>query len=757
MMRRIVFLLYLLLPLYLFSEVAFTGLNLSSDNQLLFTAQTFSPDLGDYSTGFQADLYKKTIKQLTFFPESAVLLQNEEQLQIQNRFGVFRTDLNLENITTVDKFSSFINGSEISSGKISKVGASPDGNYLLYLRAVSHAYADLYLFDVKGQKEVKITSRAKLSFSGPGASWSPDSSFFIYEKAGNLYYYSIEQYLGRRLISEDYRKLGTGGITSIQWSSRNYLYYVSGSLVYQILSAEFFTRSLYSDLLKVGEIIGKFPFQFDPAFDSFKISPDGTKILLNKSGQNLFLYYLRSNDYSIGSEVRSLPYLFLPRNTVIKKVLWSSLDLITILTSKIENGEKTTTIYRLDLREESDALVFGKLNDTGINDIIPSTNYTYVALLKDDEVRLKNYARWSDYSSISHIKPLHCLWRGEEELIIAGLERIELVDIKSKKRKLISFSQADSAEYDGKSGKTVITFKSNTSTSSFMLGENGLWDPYFLNDFREESTASDSYRVYSQSLVSGPYNNMIMVRNIVGYGTDPLFAYPENKYEPFPATEKAVNFNSFNHGSRMRRREVALVFNAIDGVEGLTTILNILDEYNLKCTFFINGEFIRRHPAAVKEIADSGHEVGSLFFAYFNMTDSRYIINKDFIKQGLARNEDDYYQATGQDLSLLWHAPYYFVNSEIIAASAEMNYVYIGRDVEPLDWLIIHNEATSTTDLIERIVSLKQPGSIIPIRVGLADDGKTDYLFTDLDLLINSLILLGYEIKPVSELIEHAR
>ena len=74
-------------------------------------------------------------------------------------------------------------------------------------------------------------------------------------------------------------------------------------------------------------------------------------------------------------------------------------------------------------------------------------------------------------------------------------------------------------------------------------------------------------------------------------------------------------------------------------------------------------------PTLVKEIADSGHEVGSLFYAYFNMTDSRFAVDRDFVKGGLARNEDDYFAATGRELSLLWHAPYYIVNSEIIAAA----------------------------------------------------------------------------------------
>ena len=88
---------------------------------------------------------------------------------------------------------------------------------------------------------------------------------------------------------------------------------------------------------------------------------------------------------------------------------------------------------------------------------------------------------------------------------------------------------------------------------------------------------------------------------------------PESSTKRFPTGTKPWIFTQFTHGSRIRRREVSLVFNAIDSVEGLTEILGVPSNYGVRATFFVNGEFIRRHPGAVKEIADSGHEVGSLF------------------------------------------------------------------------------------------------------------------------------------------------
>ena len=73
---------------------------------------------------------------------------------------------------------------------------------------------------------------------------------------------------------------------------------------------------------------------------------------------------------------------------------------------------------------------------------------------------------------------------------------------------------------------------------------------------------------------------------------------------------------------------LALKIRKIDSDAGLSSILRTLREYDITATFFVSGEFIRRHPGAVRDLASSGHEIASLFFAHFNMTDSRFRIDR---------------------------------------------------------------------------------------------------------------------------------
>jgi peptidoglycan/xylan/chitin deacetylase (PgdA/CDA1 family) len=192
-------------------------------------------------------------------------------------------------------------------------------------------------------------------------------------------------------------------------------------------------------------------------------------------------------------------------------------------------------------------------------------------------------------------------------------------------------------------------------------------------------------------------------------------------------------------------------------------VLKTLDQFKVRATFFLNGEFIRRHPEAARELSLTNQEIGSLFFAPIDVSDSRYRIDDDFIRRGLARNEDEYFQATSHELSLLWHAPYYSLAPQIQRAALQAGYQTVGRDMDPLDWVSSQDALRgglpyrSASDMVDWIMEKKQCGSIIPIRLGIPNGGRQDYLFSRLDVLLDALLRRGYSVVPVSVLMEHAK
>jgi peptidoglycan/xylan/chitin deacetylase (PgdA/CDA1 family) len=219
----------------------------------------------------------------------------------------------------------------------------------------------------------------------------------------------------------------------------------------------------------------------------------------------------------------------------------------------------------------------------------------------------------------------------------------------------------------------------------------------------------------------------------------------------------------FGHGLREGLRETALCFDLYDDAAGLPQALDVLNRFGIRATFFMNGEFIRRYPQAARDIANAGHEAASMFFAPINLSDARYRVGADFIVRGLARNEDEYFQATGSELSLLWHAPYFNASAEIAAAALRAGYITVDRDVDPLDWVSRDDAKNlgitqySASAMIDRIMNLKRPGSIIPVRLGLLPGGRRDYLYLRLEVLLDALVRAGYAVVPVSTIIEHAR
>ena len=756
----IVLILFLLLPGFLCSEVTFSDINLSPSNQLLFRATAKLPGIGAYDTLFSAQVSTRAIQQLSYFPEKVALLSNGETLQVQNRFGVFRSVDNFRTLTPITLFPAFIHGAQIQSGKISPIITSYDGEFLLYTKQSSWANGKLVLFDMKLAEELVVSEGVELSLTSPQAIWSPDSRYFIYEKNQQLYYFAIDQYREKRILAENYRKIGDGKMANIRWGRGNDLFYVSHNVVFRLDSRELFTRALYSGFLKIGEIRGKIPFIFDANFDNYWISPDGNKILLNKEGRNLFFYFLQNEDFHTTGSTLSLPYLYLPRNTIIKSIVWAESDIITLLAIGIEKGKTRASVFRLSLKDDGMNMPYVRTDDKDITNIVLSPDEENIATLTADAVEIRDYETWEVVRRITHPQPLHVLWVSDRSFLIAGTFYTEMYDMIREESTLVTISQVDDFgfSYDFKNILAQVQGRVFKYLPDFTAWEEV--EEYAVSDTR---VASASFRVYLEASSRGSYLSMVMVRDVKGFGTQPLFPSEKTEYESFPDQDEKVDFINFVHGSRIRRREVSLVFNAVDSIEGLTFILNTLAEYRLKATFFVNGEIIRRYPAAVREIAESGHEVGSLFYVYFNMTDSRFHVDKEFIKGGLAKNEDDYFVVTGRELSLHWHAPYYFVNSDIIGASKEMNYTYVGRDVDPLDWVIKTETYLSSgiyatsAKLVERILNLKKPGSIIPILVGIGEGNRDDYLFHKLDLLINGLIRLGYTIVPVSTLTEHAR
>lgn len=777
MKRRIAFfVLGLCLSSVAWAELEYRNPDLGKDDSLLFSTRIEVPGDGSYDTLFAADLDGSGIAQLSIYPERVSLVEGGSRLQVQNRFGLFRSDKALSGLAPVPGYPSFARGSEAKLGKILPCETSPDGAYVISLRPTSAAYAKLILFDVAKGSESVVATDVGYSIGELPARWSPDSRNFAYAKDGSLYYYSVEQLAGSRVLGEEYRRIGEGRIQCLRWAQDGSLFYLRGNALFRILPAEFYTQALYRGYAGMGSLAGKTPFPFDPNFDDFWVSRDASRIILCKGGRNLFLVYLDPDDYGSSARVTALPYLFLQGDTMVRDILWPSGGAVTVFTGSLRDGDRSSGAYRLYAPVDPASIGLApsvtNLEAAGALELVLSPDESKIAVVTSAGVTVRSYASWVQLYQVKAPGAMHALWLSEDRVLVAGSNLIETVSLANSQRSLVALAQAEKygrsedgyffAQVGGIAYRRPALSGDAVAKAASSSQGTGDWTPVDAFPAVSASTSSASFRVYLDALAAGPYRNNLMVRGIKTLGTKPLLPAPPTSYAPFPDRDEARTSAVFDHGSRIRRREVALVFDALDSADGLVRVLGVLKDYNLTATFFVNGEFVRQSPGAARLLASSGNEIGSMFFSAVDPTDVRFKIDADYVRRGLARAEDEWFAATQKELSLLWHTPYYTVNSDILAAGSLMSYTFVGRDIDPMDWvtrsdlLRLPGAYFDAHRIVERVMAQVKPGSIIPIRLGIPDGGRDDYLHRELALLVDALECQGYKIVPVSTLIEHA-
>ncbi|MDR0760520.1 MAG: polysaccharide deacetylase family protein [Treponema sp.] len=763
-------LLALVMPVCgVWGKVVFSSLNLSGDNRMLFRADSDAAGSIRHGALFVTRLTDLSLQQMTAFPEKMELVENGRTLQVRNAFGALRIPVSGGLPRTIPGFPAFADGAPVLGGRIEDIVVSGDGRWILYVEPVTAAYGNLLLINTETGNRIHISANVERPDAYFPACWSPDSRVFVYTRGNRLYYYSVNANAAFS-VDERYRVIGEGTINSVHWTEGGDFFYLRGSTVYRVRGSELFARTVYADFLEIGLPAGKIPYEFDYNFDSFWIAPDLRAILLSKGGQNIFYFPLGTDDYGTAG-ASSFPYIMLPRSGHKLSVLWSPQGQITVLVSVYGAEGDAVTAYRLSPQAGGGGLVFRTLEPPIGSGAALSPDGTRAVFWGERGITLYDYTSWRALYTLSTRPAYACLWAGNQDLVIGDGSRIDRIRLNSSsssasslRRDLICISSADTFGFEQR-GERILA-----RSDGIWYATDGLapWTEASSPGMRPVSVTSGRYRVYLERQSSGPYDNIPMIRNIASFGTAPLLpgggfppSYPDDG--PIREDEPSLPGDPFTHARRQGAREVAICFDLYDDITGLPGVLETLRRFDITATFFLNGEFIRRHPAAVRDIVAAGHEAASMFFALIDLSDARYRIQSDFIARGLARNEDEFFNATENELGLIWHAPYYTASTEIVEAASQAGYMTVGRDVDPMDWVSREDARRggviqySASDMVDRIMEQKRPGSIIPIRLGLLAGGRSDYLYTRIGVLLDALIRDGYSITPVSTLLERAR
>jgi len=186
-----------------------------------------------------------------------------------------------------------------------------------------------------------------------------------------------------------------------------------------------------------------------------------------------------------------------------------------------------------------------------------------------------------------------------------------------------------------------------------------------------------------------------------------------------------------------QEKALSISFDAAWGRANTEEILNILDRYGAKTTFFLVGFWAEKHPDLVAEIVARGHEIGNHSATHPHMNS----LSEGQIKEELRRCSDLVASITGTPTTL-FRPPYGEYNDLVIRVARAEGYEAVQWNVDSLDWKNLGAE-----DMVRRCTKDVHPGDVVLFH----NDSKD--ILEALPRILAYYTEAGYKIIPVSQLL----
>lgn len=709
-----------------FCKTAFENPYINGANKIVFCASRFehSADVvfSDASSAQPPEI-------LTCFPKKMRMISGEI-LEIQNDSGIAR--FSLGDLSSSQGISWVVRDS-FSDGFIS-IGAksvSPDGKYECVIKKSEKSRWITVIRQIATSFEIILDESPDFSTDSVPAKWSPDSKIVLYEKNGAVYFFDIQASFslsgGEVQLPESARRIGEGSLSSVEFSGNRFLFFMQDDFVYKIARNELYARTIYSEVTGLGKVSAVLPFRFNPKKDIFFPSPDGEKIALVTNGRVVSVLGVSSE---IGGKTTMFSIDEPPSSQPAFSAYWTSGGdaLFWVCAPSLSDGFSPSNLHSAFYKVSDAALEIEKMSVSCKFPPAVSPDGKKIAYISAGSLVVKDCATWKMLASFSDEEYVSFAWKNENEIFAGGVFTIKRLGLKSGVYETVFLSGAKEAFWDG----DALVAK--------VLGNGEKSDVFFEYDFSVRKWKNTVGRKNSSS------NQNAMYRIFLGESSNPL---RENSVfiRNLSSGETQDIFQNISPGSGGKK--VSVVIDALDSCGGLLKVLSTLEKFGVKATFFINGEFIRRYPLETRLIAASGHECANMFFTATDLTNlGPFVIDDDFIKRGLSRTEDEFFFATGKEMSLKWHAPFYKASAKMKAAAKKIGYSYseAGRFLpEPKthDDFLKSRAHLGTNEIIFRYEHGLSDGGVIYLRLG-DNSLRDDSLCEKLDILISSLLEKGF-------------
>ncbi|MED3563971.1 DUF2062 domain-containing protein [Bacillus xiapuensis] len=212
-------------------------------------------------------------------------------------------------------------------------------------------------------------------------------------------------------------------------------------------------------------------------------------------------------------------------------------------------------------------------------------------------------------------------------------------------------------------------------------------------------------------------------------------------YKTLPKPFEVVRYG------KPKAKEVVLSFD--DGPDPTFTpkILDILDHYHIKGSFFIVGENAEVQPGLIERMYKEGHEIGSHTFTHPNIATTTPLQTK----MELNANQRLFQEITGHSMTLF--RPPYVADAEPstinellpILRAQNMGYTMVGELIDPEDW-----QRPSSDEIVKRVLKQLPNGNVILLHDAGGDRSNT---VKALPIIIKALQERGYTFTTIGHLI----
>ena len=603
---------------------------------------------------------------------------------------------------------------------------SPDGKYYCSIERTSVFSGSLMLVSTQTGKSSVLCEGVLNSYEDLPVKWAPDSTVLVYEKKGAVYFCNPDAVLRGVEIDERYRKVGRGSINSVFWASAKYLAYIDDYLLYKINTKELYTLGLYSGIIGQGKPMGRLPFQFNPLTDKFSCNGEVTSAVVTQNGKLFTYLVVRSASCDYMDVIYSRPYTESKASLVASYVFWDASGKPVLWQEKLpyDGLKEHGSVYKLD----SQAQQVLQIEDSGKPFVSP--NGSKVMFFAGSTVYIYDLNTWKRLAVLSGEKVISAIWTDDSTLVVGGEKSIRKWNIFANKFDTITLSSVN-AGFWNTSDYSIIADTGNSN--------------YFRYDSKKKTWAKTDfagsvnpvkqngrYRVFIGTTPNKNYDNALYVRSL------------SKRAVTIPLYKESVKKNA-------EKKKVALAIELYDNADGLPLILSEFKKFNVKGSFFVNGEFVRRYPAETRQIVTNGHLCASMFFTTANLTENSFVINEDFVRRGLARNEDEFYDCTKSELTLFWHAPYYNTTPDIIKFGENAGYTYV---YPCSDFSEFNNPDMDPEKLIKKYIAAleKTNGGVVSVVGGFSQSNHSRPLYKYMSLLISALLDSGYELVDLNSL-----